>query len=794
MLVRRPGLATAAIVSLALGIGATTSIFSVVNAVALRSLPYADPDRLVWFTELLHGSSTDEFTLTPHFLEWRRQSKSFASLAGYQYQTRNLTTGDRALELHGAKVSATLLPMIGIALAIGRDFTAQEDTKGNDRAAILSDALWREQFASDPNIVGRSITLDGVAHTVTGVLPRSFVFPGVDAVDLLTPLGKDPNETLNQQSFSIVPNVVGRLNPGVTIEQATAELDVINSHIFPKLPWAMRITLDMHPLKDHLYGNAKTTGWILLAAAGFLLWIACANVSSLLLARWTERDRELAIRAALGGTRARLIMQLLTESALLGALACGAGIALAFAFRKPILAFTPYKLAGIGDLPFDGRVLGFAVLAGALTVIVFGVLPAIRAVGARMGSSIKAGEAAVVGGRGSSRVLSLLAAAEIATLLMLSTGAGLTLKSFWKMRYQNLGFSADRLTAVSLRLYWPAYKDEARQFAFLHELQRRAQAIPGVESAAITDAAEIPPGAWHATNVFQIEGRAVLPPGSGQRPIARYPRASPGLFAILQIPLLRGRLFTDGDRSEVCVINQALVDKYFRGENPVGRHLRFGGPDAPWSEIIGVVGDVKLSGLNAAPEPAIYTGYDRANAFNDVGLILKSPFDASLLAGEIRKTVASIDAAQPISKIESLNTRLTESVARPRFIAVLLGAFAALAGILGIIGVYSVVSCRVRWQMRELAVRQALGAMPGDVLRHVLGQGMAMIGLGIVAGIAGSLALSRVLATVLYQVRANDPLTLSAVAMALAAVGLAACWIPARRASRVDPLVLLRYE
>ncbi len=322
----------------------------------------------------MHGSSTDEITLTPHFLEWRRQSKSFASLAGYQFQTRNLTTGDRAFEVHSAKVSATLLPMLGIAPAIGRNFTTLEDTKGNDHAAILTEALWREQFASDPKVIGRSITLNGVAHTVTGVLPRGFAFPGVNAVDLLTPLGKDPNEALNQQSFSIVPNVLGRLNRGVTIEQATAELDVINSRIFSKLPWAVRITLDMRPLKDHLYGNAKTAGWILLAAADFLLWIACANVSSLLLARLTERDREFAIRAALGGTRARLVAQLLSESALLGAIACGAGIALAFALRRPILAFTPYKLSGAGELPFDGRVLGFGVLAGALTVIIFGML------------------------------------------------------------------------------------------------------------------------------------------------------------------------------------------------------------------------------------------------------------------------------------------------------------------------------------------------------------------------------------------------------------------------------------
>jgi len=550
----------------------------------------------------------------------------------------------------------------------------------------------------------------------------------------------------------------------------------------------------MHPLKDHLYGNARIAGWILFVAAGFLLWIACANVSNLLLARLTQRDRELAIRSVLGGSRARLIVQLLIESSLLAVVACGAGIAIAFGLRGPILAFIPYKLSGLDNLPFDGRVLAFAILAGLATVILFGVLPAFRATQSRLASSIKAGESTVAGGRGSTRILSTLAAAEIAVLLILSTGAGLTLKSFWKMRYQNLGISPDHLTAMSIVPSGPRYNQEGQRFEFNQQLLERAQAIPGVESAALTDADELPPGAFHATNVFEIEGRPVMPMNSGQRPIARYPQASPNLFSILQIPLLKGRLFNSSDSREVCVINRALTEKYFRGENPIGRHLRFGGPDSPWFEIVGIVGDVKLSGLNTAAEPAIYYAFHRTDSMGRAGLILKSPLDAQFLAPDLRRIVAAIDPNQPISSIESLNSRLSESVAKPRFIAVLLGAFALLAAILGIIGVYSVVACRVRWQMRELAVRQALGAHPNQILRLVLGQGLAMIVIGIAAGITGSLALSRLLAAVLYQVRPNDPLTLASVAVLLASVALAACWIPARRAARVDPLVLLRYE
>lgn len=791
MLLRRPGFASAAILSLALGVGVTVAIFSVLNAIAFRPLPYADPDRLAWFTEVLHGSSTDELTLTPDFLEWRRQAKSFASIAGYNYQIRNLTGFGEAIELRTARASASLLPMIRVEPALGRNFTRQEDSKGNDRVAILTDSLWRTRFTSDPRIIGRSILLDGLPYAIVGVLPAGFVFPGVDPVDLITPLGKDEAESTSAQTMTILTNVVGRLNSGATLAHATAELMTINSRI-PRPPWSIKITIDMHPLKDHLYGNAKTAGWILLAAAGFLLWIACANVSHLLLARLTDRDRELAIRAFLGGSRARLIAQLFTESALLAALGCGGGMAIAFVLRRSILALTPYKLTGLASLPFDGRVLAFAVSVGVATVILFGALPAFRATQARLAASIKAGEAATVGGRGSARILSTLAAAEIAILLILSTGAGLTLKSFWGMRYRNLGISPDHLSAATVRLSGPRYRDDLQRFEFTQRLLEHARSIPGVEAAAVTDA--IPPGAWHATNVFEIQGRAPVPMGSGRRPIARFPRASPGLFAIFQIPLLKGRLFDSSDRLEVAVINRALAEKYFPGENPIGQHVRFGGPDTPWFEIIGIVGDVKLSGLNTTPEPAIYYSYNRQNALWEIGLILKSPFDASSLAGEIRRAVAAIDPNQPISTIESVNARLSDSVSKPRFVAMLLCAFAALAGILGIVGVYGVMSCRVRWQLRELAVRQALGAQPRHVLQLVLGQGLAIIAVGITAGTAGSLALSRLLTSFLYNVRPNDPLVLASIASLLVAVAGTACWVPARRATKIDPLMLLRYE
>ncbi|HEV8038151.1 MAG TPA: ABC transporter permease [Bryobacteraceae bacterium] len=787
ILLRRPGFTLAAILSLALGIGLTTAIFSALNAVALRPLPYADPDCLVWMTQLLHGSSTDEVTFTPHFLEWRRQNHTFEGLAAYNYQTRNLTGLDQPIEVHTARVSGVLLPLLGIQPAIGRNFTAREDSKGAEPVAILSDALWRSRFSADPKIVDRPVMLDGQQFRIIGVLPRGFVFPGVDGIDLLTPLAKDEAAELSLRDVTIIRNVVGRLKPGVTRELANADLMVIQGRL-PHPPWTISISIQMLALRDYLYGNAKTASLVLLAAAGFLLWIACANVSNLLLARLTERDREFAIRRVLGGSRARLMAQLLTESTLLSIVACAAGVGIAWLLRGLILRLSPYRLAGVDDLPFDIRVVAFAVACGVATVILFGLLPAFRATEIRLAESVKAGEAAVTGGRGSLRILSSVAALEIATLLVLSTGAGVMLKSFWKMRYENLGFAPDHLIAATLTL--PG-QPSLRQFAFLDRLLDRAQHLPGVEAAAITSSGEIPPGTWHATNNFYVQGRAQ--PVAGHRPIARFQPASPGIFSVMQIPLWKGRLFETSGTNRV-VVNRALVDKYFAGENAIGQRIRFGSDANPWCDISGIVANVKTSGLAAAPEPAVYYPYRQSDGLIDVGLILRSPLDAGVVAHQLRKAVADINPNQPIAKVESLDARLTESVSKPRFTAALLCAFAALAAILGVIGVYGVVSYRVRWQMRELAVRLALGAQPRDLIRHVLAQGLGMIAAGILAGIGGSLALGRLLSGMLYEVHANDPLTLTSAGLLLALVALAACWIPARRAARVDPLALLRYE
>lgn len=788
---RRPGFAIAAGLSLALGIGVTTAIFAVLNAVALRPLPYADPSRLVWITQVLRGSSTDELTITADFLDWRRLSRSFSHLAGYNHQIRNLTGVEPPVEVRTARVSASLLPMLGVNPAIGRNFRRDEDLAGNDAVAVLAYNFWQQQFGGNRNVIGQPVTLDGRAFTVIGVLPEGLIFPGSDPVDLLTPLAKNEAvESQRGQDASIIFDVLARLKPGATLEQAHAELTSLQAHLPNFLPWHPQITIRMLPLQDHLFGNAATASLVLLGSTGFLLLIACANVSNLLLVRLAQRDRELAVRTVLGGSRTRLVAHLLTESAVLGAFACGAGILLALWLRRPLVRFSPYHPAGLEDLPFDGRVLAFAITAGMLTTMLFAVLPAFRATGMHLADAIRGGASGVVGGRKSMRMLSLVAAAQVAMTLVLSSGAGLMLESFWHMRYGNLGFQPDHLIAATLHLTTPRYRDYSQRRAFLDRLLERARDLPGVQAAAVTTAWEIPPGRGRATNVFQIEGR-IQPMGSGQRPVGRFQQVSSDYFTLMAIPLLKGRLLRDSDRD--VVVNRALVRKYFPNEDLLGHRIVFG-EAGDWRTIAGVVGDVKTSGLASAPEPAIYYSYRGATPSSDVGLILRSPLAAGAIASELRRMVAEIDTSQPIATIEAMNERLSTSVSGPRFAAVLLAAFALLALVLGSLGVYGVMACRIRWQLRELAVRQALGASPRDVIRQVMRQGLSVVLPGVVLGVAGALAASRSLASLLYGVKANDPRTLALVAAVLVAVALAACSIPAIRAARVDPMDALRSE
>lgn len=792
-----PTFTATAVLSLALGISLTVCIFTLLNAVALRPLPYSDPARLVWMTQILKSNSTDDITITPDFLNWRDQNHTFTDLAAYNQIASNLSGAAEPRQINVIKASAALLPMLGVQPFLGRNFRRKEDLKGNDLVALLSHKLWQQQFAGDKNVIGRPITLDDVQYTIVGVLPASFVFPGPEPVEVIIPLGKDEATELQRNPngpLTLVRNVVGRLRPGVTLAQAHADLTIIQSHL-PKLGFIPTITIEMVPLREHLFGNAKLAGFILIGAAAFLLLIAAANVSNLLLVRLIQRDREFAVRAALGGSRQRIFVQLLTEGSLLGVFGCGIGLVLAFFIRGPLFRLSPYRTADLSSLPFDWRVLAFAIGLSFITTLAFAAVPALRATETRLGQAMKIAHSSVSDNRQSFRMLSLIAIAEIATILILSSGAGLLIESFWKMRHSDLGFQPDRLVAAIVHLSGRKYRDQAQRSTFIKSLLAQTKALPGVSAAAVVNAGEIPPGGGHATNTFRIEGH-VLPVWSRHKPIARQEDVSADYLRIMQIPLIAGRYLRDSDvetnSTPVALVNEAVVRRFFDGKNPIGDRIKAG---SPWSTVVGVVGDVKTSGLAAAPEPTLYFPFSRRDTdFSELGIVMQSGLGTATVAAEFREALHRTDSSQPLVSIQLMNSRLNESAAKPRFTAVLLSGFAMLALAIGLIGVYGVMSCRVRSQRRELAVRQAVGAERKHIVSQVLLESGRIIVPGACAGLLGSLALSRFLASLLYETKPTDPLLLSAVCASIIAVATIACLIPAIDAAQADPLDSLRQD
>jgi putative ABC transport system permease protein len=781
-----PAFAITAALTLALGIGANTAIFSVVNAALLRPLPYPEPNRLVWITELVRNNTTDQITFTADFLEWRERNHVFSQLAAFNPWARSLTRAEGSESLKAAKAFSELLPALGVQPLLGRNFTREEDQRGSDHVAILSYGLWQRSFGADAGVLGKAITLDGEPFTVIGVLPQGFQFPSNQNVDVLTPLGKDEATELKRgEAVTVVQNVVGRLKPGVSIEQAKAELEVIQAGFRPPsiMPMA-QITIRALPLHRHLIGNVREAVLVLLGAVAFLLLIACANVANLLLARATVREREIAIRTALGSSRGRLVRQLLTESLTLAAIGCAIGLIAARWARGLLLAVNPARLPTLSRLDFDWRVLAFAACCAASTAIAFGLAPALVSTRISLNESLKSAAGSLAGGRRQRRWLHGLAAAELALAVVLLTGAGLLIESFWRLRYTGLGFEPEHLLTATIGLPPPAYP--ARQVAFIEQIRERLRALPGVDAVAIADS--LPPGASVPTNGFGIEGRPLQP--LGKRQVADWQSVNADYFRIMGIPLVQGRAILESDTEAappIAVVSRALANRYFPGENVIGKRIRTGSRADPYRTIVGVVGDVKTAGLTKEPQPIIYHAYRqfRLPALRGY-FVIRTAIAPALIAAALRK--------EPVASIQTMDDRLTNSVTQPRFAAAMLAAFAALALLLSSVGIYSVIVCVVGWQTREIGIRRALGAQPADVLRMVLGQGLRITLLGLGCGIAGALALTQTLRGFLFGVSATDPVVLTGASIVLSAVALAACCAPARRALRVDPTVALRYE
>lgn len=794
-----PGYTTAAIGSLALGIGISAAMFTLLNAVLFRPLPYADESRLVWFSEVLKANSTYQITLTPDFLDWRRLNHSFEDIAGITYQTSVITGLGRPMELNGVRAAASLLPILEVQPMLGRNFTREEDIAGGGHVIIVAHSFWREHLHSDPAAIGKPIALDGEPYRVVGVLPAGFVFPSDGDVQFITPLARNEAGELARDGrvITTVHGVFGRLKPGVTIPQARANIAAIQSHL-PLPPWRPTITIKMLPLRTFLFGDQKLTASVLVIGALLFLLVASANLGNLALSQLMQRERELAVRRALGAPRSRVIAQLLVENTLLATSAALIGLFIAWAVRNLLASMPSYAAEIYARLPLDFHVVLFTTCLLALVVLVFGLIPALRISDIQLASAMKASQLTTTGRRDHLRFLSLVAATEIAIVVGLSTSAVLMVKSFWNLRYRELGIQSEHVTAATLNLTASKYWHINRELSFLDALLTRTKVIAGVEAAALSVASEIPPGGGgHVIQTASIEGRP-LPMDSRSKPQTKYQVVSAGYLDALRIPLVNGRFVseTDGPSAPpVVVVSQEFARRYFPHQNPIGHRLHAGDMrDGVWHAIVGVVGDVKSSGPASPPEPLLYVPYGQSTGgfLHDLGLVVRSPLPMTAIAPALRDVVASIDPEQPISSIETVDHRWNESVARPAFTASLLSALSLLGTLLAIIGVYGLVSCRVRSQLRELAVRQALGA-PAWLLIGQFVQNAAVVTVsGLAFGLAITLASTHLLSAMLFEVSPREPLVLGGVCGVVLIAAISACVVPAWKAMRSDPLVVLR--
>jgi predicted permease len=795
LLRRSPGFAAVAILTLALGIGANTAILSVVNAILLKPLDYTDPDRLV---VLLHKGRNP--VAPGNYLDWKARVRSLSSLGAAESWSANLTSGDVPEKLSAMRMTADILPMLGVRPRLGRAFLPADDDAGRDHVVLLSDGLWRRRFAADPDVIGKAVTLNGEPYTVLGVLPAGFQFAPFWHTDaeLWAPLDLRPRAS-SRESSSL--RVFGRLKDGVSLETARHEVAAVTAALEREFPGTNR-DVRVEGLRDKVVGDVRPALLVLLGAVGLVLLIACANVANMLLARASARRREIALRAAIGASRGRTVRQLLTESLVLAAAGGAAGVALGAWILRALLAFAPQSLPRLAEVRLDPRILLATFLVSLATGIGFGLAPALQASTARLQDALKDGGGSG-GAREGGRLRRIFVAAEFAIALVLLVGAGLMARSFIALERIDPGFDPRGVVTLEVSVAGTRQAQPGRRQILYRQILERFAAIPGVKSAGAINHVPIAGDIWGFP--YRIEGRPK--PAPGQSPVAAYRAVLPGYFATMRLPILRGRDVAATDVAGapgVVLVNEYLARRIWPGEDAIGKRISVDGPDdAPvWLTVIGVVKTAVQNDWSAPPDDEIYLSFLQRPGLTDsphpqeayATFVARTDGDPAALVPALRAAVWQIDRTLPISAVQAMPDVVAHANARPRFQMLLLAAFAAAAALLAAVGIYGVMSYVVSRRAREIGVRIALGARPRDVVRLVVGQGMAMALAGSGAGLLAAFLAARLMSRILYGIRPSDPPTYAGVAALLLAIGLAASYLPARRAARLDPMAALRAD
>ncbi|HEV2802100.1 MAG TPA: ABC transporter permease [Pyrinomonadaceae bacterium] len=801
-LLKSPGFTLVALIALALGIGANTAIFSVVNAVLLRALPYRDAGQvmIVWEQNRSRGGRNNVASLA-NFLDWQQQANSFQEMAAFHDAAFNLTGEGNPEEIPAQVTSGNLLTMLGTEAALGRVYTKEEAEPGRDDVVVIGHGLWQRRFGGAADIVGKKISLNGQNVTVVGVMPQGFKWFMKEgsrtgkAAEIWTPTNFASVLNGPTKGRGRFITVAGRLKPGVTPEQAQAEMTTIAARLEQQHPrFNTNMGIHVVPVREQLSGEIKTALYVLLGAVGFVLLIACANVANLMLARAASRQNEFSIRTALGAGRGRIVRQLLTESLLLSILGGALGLLIALWGVDALVALSPPNLLGTERISLSLPVLTFTFVISLLTGIVFGLAPALEATRMNLNDSLKETGKSNMSSRRSRRLSSGFVVAQVALALVLLIGSTLMIKSFLRLQAVDPGFKTDNLLTLRVTVPRSKYPEDNQVVAFHRQALERLKSLPDVRSVGAVSALPFG-GNLGARTSFWIEGRPAPPPGEELSTDVRV--TDENYFQAIGIPLLSGRTFTEQEAREdrrTIIINESMARQHFPGQNPLGQYLRVQMmPDPQPMEIIGVVADAKYKTLEGPPHPMVYWTHPQL-VYSEMTYVMRTNGDPMNLAAAVRREIQAIDRDQPVADVRTMQSWIDELTARSRFGTLLLGIFAALALVLAAIGIYGVMAYSVTQRTHELGIRIALGAKSRDVLKLILGRGFALTLVGIALGLVASFALTRVMSSLLFGVSATDPVTFGGLALLLCAVALAACYIPTRRALKVDPMVALRNE